>query len=95
MSRISTRVGEVPLGAVLALMVIGPADSQALSSATLQEPQGRALVERLRRGGLVLFFRHADTTGMPCDRSYRIGDRAGQRNLSSDGRERRMLVAHS
>ncbi|UEM24573.1 histidine phosphatase family protein (plasmid) [Skermanella mucosa] len=47
---------------------------------------GKSLVERLRRGGLTLFFRHADTSGMPCDRSYEIGDRPGQRNLSAAGR---------
>jgi phosphohistidine phosphatase SixA len=75
------------LGAILALTVIRTADSQPLSLVTVQEPQGRALIERLRRGGLVLFFRHADTTGMPCDSSYRIRDRAGQRTLSPEGRE--------
>ena len=32
---------------------------------TAQEPRGAALVERLRKGGLVMFFRHADTRGMP------------------------------
>ncbi len=46
---------------------------------------GARLVSRLRAGGLVLFFRHADTRGMPCDRSYQVGDREGQRNLSEDG----------
>src|SRR5919107_956244 len=95
MSRMRTRTGAVLLGAVLALTGIGPADSQALSAVTVQEPQGRALVERLRRGGLVLFFRHADTTGMPCDRSYRIGDRAGQRNLSPEGREQSRRIGEA
>jgi phosphohistidine phosphatase SixA len=54
---------------------------------TPAQPEGAALVERLRAGGHVLFFRHADTTGMPCDRSFRLGDRDGQRNLSAEGRE--------
>lgn len=45
------------------------------------------MIERLRAGGLVLFFRHADTRGEPCDRSFRLGDRPGQRNLSPAGRE--------
>ncbi|WGF86350.1 histidine phosphatase family protein [Marinivivus vitaminiproducens] len=44
------------------------------------------LVERLRQGGAVLFFRHADTSGEPCDSLYRIGQRDGQRNISEDGR---------
>jgi phosphohistidine phosphatase SixA len=52
-------------------------------------------VERLRRGGLVLFFRHADTTDMPCDSSYRIGDRAGQRNLSPEGREQARRIGEA
>ena len=58
-------------------------------------PGGAVLVERLREGGLVMYFRHADTTGTTCDRTYRIGDRAGQRNISEDGREqsRRIGVA--
>ena len=54
---------------------------------TAHEPAGAALVDRLRKGGLVLFFRHADTRGMTCDRSFRVGDREGQRNISWDGRE--------
>jgi phosphohistidine phosphatase SixA len=33
----------------------------------------------------VLFFRHADTRGEPCDSSFRVGDRAGQRNISPAG----------
>ncbi|WP_156963466.1 histidine phosphatase family protein [Muricoccus aerilatus] len=49
-------------------------------------PEGEALVERLRAGGLVLFLRHADTRGEPCDRSFRVGDREGQRNISAAGR---------
>ncbi|PWS36624.1 hypothetical protein DFH01_15920 [Falsiroseomonas bella] len=52
---------------------------------TPEQPEGAALVARLRQGGLVLYFRHADTRGEPCDSSYRIGDRAGQRNISPDG----------
>lgn len=48
-------------------------------------PEGTALVARLRQGGMVLFFRHADTRGEPCDRSFRVGDRAGQRNISPAG----------
>jgi phosphohistidine phosphatase SixA len=51
------------------------------------QPEGAALVARLRQGGLVLYFRHADTRGEPCDSSYRIGDRAGQRNISPAGVE--------
>ena len=41
------------------------------------------------------FFRHADTTGMPCDRSYRIGDRDSQRNLSPEGREQARRIGEA
>ncbi|WP_230530436.1 histidine phosphatase family protein [Microvirga roseola] len=87
MKRLHAKFTAVLLGLVLALGATSLAAAQALSPMTVQEPQGRALVERLRHGGIVLFFRHADTTGMPCDRTYRIGERAGQRNLSPEGRE--------
>ncbi|MBL6455240.1 histidine phosphatase family protein [Belnapia sp. T6] len=53
------------------------------------------LIDRLRRGGLVLFFRHADTGGEACDRSYRIGDRAGQRNLSPAGRAQAVRIGEA
>lgn len=63
---------------LLAVLVLAPGARAAAPEATL---------ERLRAGGLVLFFRHADTRGEPCDRSFRIGDRPGQRNLSPAGRD--------
>lgn len=63
-----------------------PAAAQRLTPLSDESAEGRALVARLREGGLVLFFRHADTVGEPCDRSFRIGDRAGQRNISPRGR---------
>lgn len=49
-------------------------------------PEAAPLLARLRAGGVTLFFRHADTRGEPCDRSFRVGDRAGQRNISPRGR---------
>jgi phosphohistidine phosphatase SixA len=64
----------------------GPAAAQQrLVPVTPDRPEGAALTERLRAGGLVLFFRHADTRGEPCDSSFRVGDRAGQRNISPAG----------
>jgi phosphohistidine phosphatase SixA len=64
-----------------------PVSARELSPVAAASAEGQGLVERLRRGGIVLFFRHADTAGMPCDTSFRIGDRAGQRNISDRGRE--------
>ncbi len=75
------------LAAVAAFASPGlPAAREAVPVAA-ESQAGRALVERLRAGGLVLFFRHADTRGMPCDSGYRIGEREGQRNISPAGRD--------
>ena len=73
--------------ALLTLTLASPALAQArLEPVTPESEAGRALVAHLRQGGLVLFFRHADTRGEPCDRSFRVGDRPGQRNISGAGR---------
>jgi len=79
------RFGPV-LAALFALLLAVPAAAQPRTPVAGDAPEAQALVERLRAGGLVLFFRHADTIGMPCDRSFRVGDRAGQRNISPRGR---------
>ena len=68
------------------LLLARPAAAQELSSLRPGTGEGDALVARLRAGGLVLFLRHADTRGEPCDRSFRVGDREGQRNISPAGR---------
>ncbi|MBR0652471.1 hypothetical protein GXW78_22635 [Roseomonas terrae] len=68
------------------------AQAQRLTAATPETPAGFALVQALRGGGHVLFFRHADTRGEPCDRSFRIGDRDGQRNLSPAGRDQSVRI---
>jgi phosphohistidine phosphatase SixA len=93
-----TRMKAAPVSArraALAVLVLplvrGPgaaprAEERGLRPVTVEEPAGQALVARLRAGGLVLFIRHADTRGEPCDASFRVGDRAGQRNLSAAGR---------
>lgn len=69
----------------IAFFFAGAAAAQTLIPAPSETPAGRALIARLQAGGLVLYFRHADTLGMPCDRSFRIGDRDGQRNISAAG----------
>lgn len=75
--------------ALLGLTLAAPAAAQQM---TPMEVDASPLLARLHRGGLVLFFRHADTAGEPCDRSYRVGDRAGQRNLSPRGREQAQRI---
>jgi phosphohistidine phosphatase SixA len=69
------------------LLSAGSATASELRPVTPDSGPGAALIERLRQGGLIMMFRHADTTGMPCDRSYVIGHREGQRNLSAAGRD--------
>ena len=73
------------LSVIGVILVVSP--SAPYAQVTLDEPNGKALIGSLRNGGLVVFLRHADTAGMPCDSLYRIGQREGQRNLSQDGQE--------
>jgi phosphohistidine phosphatase SixA len=68
------------------LLLAAPAAAQARFVPVADtHPDAAPLLARLRAGGMVLFFRHADTRGENCDRSFRVGDRAGQRNISPDG----------
>ena len=72
---------------ILALAALpAAARAEPLRPVAADTPEGAALVALLRGGGHVLFFRHADTRGANCDITYRVGDRAGQRNISPDGR---------
>ncbi|AVO47414.1 hypothetical protein C6569_21505 [Phreatobacter cathodiphilus] len=81
-------IARVAASAALALAVFSsPGAGRELMPLDLTAPAAQPLVDRLRQGGLVLFFRHADTAGMACDSSFRVGDRAGQRNISERGRE--------
>ncbi len=73
--------------ALFLVFIASAAAAQPVTPVTGDSAEGRALIERLRAGGLVLFFRHADTLGMKCDRTFRIGDRDGQRNISAAGRD--------
>ena len=72
--------------ALLLSLLATPAGARELAPLRPGVPEAEALLARLRAGGLVLFLRHADTRGEPCDRSFRIGDREGQRNISPGGR---------
>jgi phosphohistidine phosphatase SixA len=80
----------LPRRALPALLLATPALAQRLAPVDVE---ASGLLPRLRAGGLVEFFRHADTLGEPCDRSYRLGDRAGQRNLSPRGRAQSAAIA--
>jgi phosphohistidine phosphatase SixA len=80
---------------VLAFFFAGPAAAQPLVPASSDSAAGKALIARLQAGGLVLYFRHADTIGMPCDRSFRIDDRDGQRNLSAAGQAQSRAIGQA
>lgn len=80
------RAGWIGWAFALLAAAAGPAPARELVPLAASSAEARPLLDGLRRGGLVMFFRHADTTGMPCDRSFRVGDRDGQRNLSGAGR---------
>ncbi len=76
-----------PRRGILALAALpAAARAERLRPVTPDTPEGAALVAALRGGAHVLFFRHADTRGENCDITYRVGDRAGQRNISPAGR---------
>lgn len=90
------------LAGPLRALVFGVATALASPAMTAERvpvaattPEAAPLIERLRAGGLVLFFRHADTAGMPCDSSFRVGDRAGQRNISPRGREQSRRIGET
>jgi broad specificity phosphatase PhoE len=74
--------------ALLAAMAFTPAPASAQSTApgaTLSEGE---LIDALRRGGYVIYFRHAATNPEQADTSDpKLGRCEGQQNLSGDGRQ--------
>ena len=79
-------------GTVALLLLPFAAQAERLRAVAPGTAEGAALVAALRGGGHVLFFRHADTRGENCDTSFRIGDRAGQRNISPAGRAQSVRI---
>lgn len=71
---------------LLAALLAVPAGAQQLSPVAWDTADGASLIALLREGGQVLYFRHADTAGEPCDQVFDPQVRAGQRNLSPRGR---------
>ena len=75
------------------LLLAAPALAQSpLRPLAFDAPDAVPLLGRMRAGGVTLFFRHAATGGEPCDRTFRVGDRAGQRNLSALGRAQAVAI---
>jgi phosphohistidine phosphatase SixA len=77
---------------ILALTFAAPAAALAQKSAH-PALRGADLLAALHAGGLVLYFRHADTDWKQNDtRGMRLEDCAAQRNLSDRGRENARAV---
>lgn len=76
--------------AILAVSSVGAQGAYAqpaVRAFSIESDEGTALLERLREGGLVMYIRHADTSGQQCDTYNDSAGREGQRNISSMGRE--------
>ncbi|MCP1677093.1 phosphohistidine phosphatase SixA [Natronocella acetinitrilica] len=69
-----------------ALFLCGPAKAGNTSE---------ELIEALRAGGLVVYLRHADTTGEPRDATMDLADRSRQRNLSAAGRDQARRIGEA
>jgi phosphohistidine phosphatase SixA len=75
------------LAGALALSLMAPAAATAQGTAAAPL-RGAELLEALRTGGFVLYFRHADTDHRQNDsRMTRVDDCANQRNLTDRGRD--------
>lgn len=74
---------------LVALLPVGVSAQQDRAASAISA-EGRMLIDRLRHGGTVMFIRHADTAGQPCDAYGR--ERERQRNISPAGREQAVAL---
>ena len=65
-------------------MILAGAVALALSALTGAQSEAEILVAAMQDGGRVIYLRHAATNSNEID-TGRLGDRAGQRNLSKSG----------
>jgi hypothetical protein len=85
--RLTSRHASRPLSAAFILVLVAASPSGAQTAADSVMPDGRALIERLRVGGLVLACRHTETDrSRPDARPIEFADRSKQRNLTDRGR---------
>ncbi|MCC5810586.1 MAG: histidine phosphatase family protein [Ectothiorhodospiraceae bacterium] len=66
-----------------------------LSPSAAADQDSDWLLERLREGGLVVYLRHADTSGEPLDATMDLDDRERQRNLSPQGRDQARRIGRA
>ena len=89
--------GRVAIAALLfAVAIGGMAPRTAGQPATAPTLSGPELLAALRAGGLILYFRHADTDHQQNDTRMRsVEDCANQRNLTDRGREHARAIGES
>jgi hypothetical protein len=75
--------GVIAAVALAATAALAPAQVPTQAPAPLE---GRALVAKLRQGGVTLYFRHVATDFSQNDERYVEGDCSTQRNLTDAGR---------
>lgn len=103
-ARICQRLVRTAMVLWLALLFISPGKA-ADAPAKAEEPKGAEvpgwrdvpdLVARLRRGGLVVYFRHATTDRSQKDQQpIDLSDCAKQRNLSNEGRRQSQAIGEA
>jgi len=78
----------IALGTTVAVLLFSPGESYPQGQALQPRLEGRALVEALREGGLVILLRHMSTDSfVPVEGAHDDRDCASQRNLDERGRQ--------
>ena len=82
-----------PATAAAATATAAPTALSAAAAAPARQLEGRALGDALRRGGYVLYFRHASTDfGQSDENMTSFEDCKSQRNLTDKGREEARVI---
>jgi phosphohistidine phosphatase SixA len=86
-SKIRNALG-ILAGAMLGVLLFSPGESYPQGQALQPRLEGRALIEALREGGLVILLRHMSTDSfVPGEGAHDDQDCASQRNLDERGRQ--------
>jgi phosphohistidine phosphatase SixA len=86
-SKIRSELG-ILVGTMAAVLLLSPGESHPQGQALQPRLEGRALVEALREGGLVILLRHMSTDSfVPGQGSHDDQDCASQRNLDERGKK--------
>jgi phosphohistidine phosphatase SixA len=86
-SKIRNALGALA-GTMVAVLLLSPGESYPQGQALQPRLEGRALIEALREGGLVILLRHMSTDSfVPREGSHDERDCASQRNLDERGKQ--------